>query len=478
MSYNLTAAAAATGLHKTTILRAVKSGRVSGTKNELGKWQIEPAELHRVYQPAAGNGAGARAPQCYAAPDPENSISLVTAATTTGPRRPSSTSSVSGGTARIISRGRWLSCRDQKRRETFLSQGDLREKATVNGMTESHPSPTVVSENSIVAIIPLYNGALWIEEAIRSVLAQTLQPDEIIVVDDGSTDGGSGSAIVERMRKLHPQIKLLRKPNGGQSSARNFGVRHSNSRYIALIDQDDRWYRDHLSDLMRAARRHKGLPLGWVYSDFDDIDDRGEMVRRSFVDHVVNPKRDVCTILSQGMIIQPSATLIAREAFEAVGGFDEQLSGYEDDDLFLRIFRVNYDNVFVPHCTSQWRIHDSSAGASNRTDDSLRYYITKLLAAFPDDRWRGHFFARDLIAPRFVKIWLSMYVRASRYGNKGKMREYATAALELAKLMRPKQRIFYSLFLQILRSKAFIALNIPESPLWMPACRIVHVALR
>src|ERR1700683_4722178 len=90
---------------------------------------------------------------------------------------------------------------------------------------------------SIAAIIPLYNGATWIEQSIRSVLSQTLPPDELIIVDDGSTDDGPN--IVARLAQDNPLIKLLHKENGGQSSARNFGVRHSNSNLIALLDQDD-----------------------------------------------------------------------------------------------------------------------------------------------------------------------------------------------------------------------------------------------
>jgi glycosyltransferase involved in cell wall biosynthesis len=341
-----------------------------------------------------------------------------------------------------------------------------------------HDQIAAARQYSIAAIMPLYNGARWVEQSIQSVLAQTLKPDEIIIVDDGSTDGGACAAIVERMRKDHPQIKLLHKPNGGQSSGRNLGVRYSRSRFIALIDQDDRWYPNHLQDLMRAAQKHKGLALGWIYSDFDDIDEHGNMVRRCFVDHVANPKRDLITVLSQGFIIQPSATLITREAFEAVGGFDEHLCGYEDDDLFLRIFRAGFDNVFVPRSTSQWRVHDSSCGASDRNDDSLRYYIQKLLKTFPDDRWRGHYYARDVIAPRFVSTWVQMYVRASRYGNQAKMIEYANEALALTRLLRLKQRILFSLFLRILRSKPIVALHIPETPFWSPAVGFARVVIK
>jgi glycosyltransferase involved in cell wall biosynthesis len=321
-----------------------------------------------------------------------------------------------------------------------------------------------MTDLSIVTIIPLYNGALWIEQSVRSVFAQTLQPDEIIVVDDASTDGGMGASIVERIAKEHPNIRLLHKPNGGQSSARNFGVAHSKSALIAPLDQDDIWYPTHLEELVEAFRDHRGMRLGWAYSDFSDIDEDGRMVQRSYINpKLENPKRNLTTILRQGIIIQPSATLINREAFEAVGGFDERLCGYEDDDLFLRIFRARYDNTYVAHPTSAWRIHSSSCGASDRHDDSLRFYISKLLHTFPDDRWRGINYASEIIAPRFIKIWLVMYIRASRYNNHAKMREYVRDALALVPLLRARRRLIYSVFLRMLQfpllGKVVIALH-------------------
>jgi GT2 family glycosyltransferase len=85
------------------------------------------------------------------------------------------------------------------------------------------------------------------------------------------------------------------------------------------------------------------------------------------------------------MFVLPSATVLSRTAFNAVGGFGERLSGYEDDDLFLRIFRAGFANVFIDRGVTRWRIHTGSAWYSARMGVSRMIYFRKLLAEFPDD---------------------------------------------------------------------------------------------
>jgi glycosyltransferase involved in cell wall biosynthesis len=131
-------------------------------------------------------------------------------------------------------------------------------------MTQTH------FDLSIVAVIPLHNRARWTEQSIKSVLAQTLAPDELIVVDEGSTD--DGPRIVGRLTQSRP-IRLLRKLNGGRSSAGNFGVAHFKSALNALLDQDDASYPLHLASLVEPFRKPRGVRLGRVYSDLDKIDD-------------------------------------------------------------------------------------------------------------------------------------------------------------------------------------------------------------
>ena len=294
---------------------------------------------------------------------------------------------------------------------------------------------TEPKSHTIAAIIPLYNGARFIEDALASVLGQTRPPDEVIVVDDGSTD--DGAALAERFAAGAPGFKLVRKENGGQASARNQGVAQSSSTLIAFLDQDDIWYPWHLERLIEPFERSIIHNLGWTYANLDEVDIGGKLVKRRLLDPENHPKQSVFQCVRQDMFVLPSASLIARDAFEAVGGFDEQLIGYEDDDLFLRIFREGYDNHFIDEAVSKWRIHVNSTSFTEHMLKSRILYARKLLAAFPDVQERYQFTARDAIAPRFVASFLSAALNCARFDRPEQMPLVRNALLELAPFLSP-----------------------------------------
>jgi glycosyltransferase involved in cell wall biosynthesis len=336
----------------------------------------------------------------------------------------------------------------------------------------------VRSDLSIVAIIPLYNGAKWIEQAIASVLSQTRQPDEFIVVDDGSTDDGAGAAIVERMAREHPIIRLLRKPNGGQSSARNFGVAHSKSAVVGLLDQDDIWYSTHLETLIKPFHEQRHVPLGWVYSNIDLVAEDGKLVVRNYLRDVAteHPKRHLTRCLAEDMHVLPGASLISRAAFEVVGGFDERLSGYEDDDLFLRLFVANFDNVFIDEPLSQWRMVQSSSGHSLRMLASGMIYMDKLLKAYPDDEACGHHYACDFIAPRFLKTAMVYYGRSLRHRNARQCREITEDFNRILPHLRWRWRISLRFMLPFMKSPMGRRTLLTAAPLLARAYRAVFVS--
>jgi len=294
---------------------------------------------------------------------------------------------------------------------------------------------------AISAIIPLYNGARFIEPALRSVLAQSTPPQEIIVVDDGSTD--DSPAVIQALAEQYP-ITLLSKHNGGQSSARNLGVAHSTGDLIAFLDQDDLWYPHHLEQLVQPFLQPAiGAELGWVYSDLDEIDIDGLMVCNCYLRTLPteHPKSHLFSCLREDMFILPSASLVSREAFDAVGGFDEQLSGYEDDDLFLRLFRAGYANVFLPQALSQWRIFPESSSYSYRMRRSRAAYARKLLATYHDDPARKRYLQRDLILPRFYGHAMVEYRNALLSRDANRIEETREELLFLVNLISPGGRI-------------------------------------
>lgn len=323
---------------------------------------------------------------------------------------------------------------------------------------------------SIAAIIPLYNGARYINESLQGVLAQRLPPDEIIVVDDGSTD--DGPRIVEALASQHP-IRLLRKANGGQSSARNFGVAHCSSDLIALLDQDDIWYPNHLERLILPFLQPTERDLGWVYSNLDEIDEGGRLIARCCLRFLPlpNPKRDLFGCLAMDMFVLPSASLVSRKAFETVGGFDETLSGYEDDDLFRRIFLAGYDNLYIDEGLARWRIYSKSASYSPGMAASRMLYFRKLLAEFPDDPRRDQYFARDFLAPRFFPAFVREYTNALRFGDRKSVRTALEDLRFVSRRHKWKARVVMAVVLPFLRIPYLPKTLLPVMPGVSPLMR-------
>ena len=193
----------------------------------------------------------------------------------------------------------------------------------------------------LAVIIPYYNGSRFIERALASVAAQSLPASEVIVVNDGSSEN-ERAALRDLQQRF--AFRIIDQANAGQGAARNAGVAHSSADYICFLDQDDFYLPEHNATLFAAIPRDD-TNFGWVYADLNRGDADGTLQQENFVlgraDH---PKRDVIEMLSRDMYVLPSAALISRKAFNAIGGFDDQLTGYEDDDLFLRLHCARFTN--------------------------------------------------------------------------------------------------------------------------------------
>lgn len=269
-----------------------------------------------------------------------------------------------------------------------------------------------VTRASIAVIIPFYNGAAWIERAIKSVVAQSVQADEFIIVNDGSEQ--TERDILGQLALIY-SFQIIDKQNGGQGSARNAGVNATKSEYISLLDQDDFYLINHIRDLVGVLPKDDPR-VGYVYADLCEAEEDGSIVCSNMLRRLPakHPKRGhVVHLVGYDMFVLPSASLIVRTAFEAIGGFDEQFTGYEDDDFFLRLFRAGYTNYFLDKPVTVWCIHSASTSYGIKMSRSRLKYFKKLVSLYKDDASRELFYFRNSLMPRFGRQIILESLRAA-----------------------------------------------------------------
>ncbi|MET0442969.1 MAG: glycosyltransferase family A protein [Pseudorhodoplanes sp.] len=266
--------------------------------------------------------------------------------------------------------------------------------------------------SAVAVVIPFYNGSAFIERAARSVAEQSVPADEFVVVNDGSQPSER-----EALNSLAPRygFRVIDQLNGGQGSARNAGVLATRSPYICFLDQDDFFLKNHIK-ILTSNIPADDPEFGWVYGDAWHADGDGHVLRSRIVaESADHPKTNILRMLGQDMYVVPSMSLISRQAFESVGGFDPQFRGYEDDDLFLRMYRKGFTNFFVPQAVTAWCIRpDSTSGSILMSRSRLRFF-KKLAAMFPDVR--GIYYLRDLLIPRFHSHFLREAINSISPGD-------------------------------------------------------------
>jgi glycosyltransferase involved in cell wall biosynthesis len=179
----------------------------------------------------------------------------------------------------------------------------------------------------VSVIIPTFNRAQLLGEAIESVLTQKVSDVELLVIDDGSTDDTAAG-----LEAYGDRLTVLRQPNRGVSSARNLGIDNARADLIAFLDSDDIWLPGKLSRQLAFFRNS----LDALICQTEEVWIR-KGVRVNPKNRHRKPSGDIFTPSLELCLVSPSAVMMHRQLFEAVGRFDEALPACEDYDLWLRI---------------------------------------------------------------------------------------------------------------------------------------------
>lgn len=224
-------------------------------------------------------------------------------------------------------------------------------------------SKLMATSSSVSVIIPAYNSEQWIAEAISSALAQRQCNVEVIVVDDGSTDGTR-----EAVLSFGDRVSYITQPNSGPAVARNTGVAVASNAWIAFLDADDIWHEDKLRLQLDIATA-ENVPI--VYTNVRNFGD-DQRVAELRLDPQAMPSGDILTEILMDNFITLSTVMMKRELFDEIGGFRSEFFGTEDWDLWLRFAIADVRFGACRDALVEYRWVGSSVSKNHQRMKSLR----------------------------------------------------------------------------------------------------------
>lgn len=186
-------------------------------------------------------------------------------------------------------------------------------------------------------IIPTFNRAQYVQEAIQSVQLQGFQEWELIIIDDGSTD--NTGEILDRLCLLDKRIHYRKQENRGSGAARNHGLSIAQGQYVSFLDSDDRYLPGGLEALVRAMVSGQRRLVYGDFVIFDESDKTSRAIRAAAP--LERPRLALQFLIPRANPILPSATIVQRSALEEIGGFDESFRTGQVVELWSRFTRIN-----------------------------------------------------------------------------------------------------------------------------------------
>jgi hypothetical protein len=206
-------------------------------------------------------------------------------------------------------------------------------------------------------VIPAFNVAPYISEAVCSALDQTLRNIEVIVVDDGSTD--ATSKILDQIRSARDdsRLRIIKQDNGGLSAARNTGIRNARGSFIGFLDADDIWAPEKAELQIGLMRADDTIGISFSYSEYltEDGDRTGSIL---FADQMEPSLHDM---IRRNHVGNGSTPIVRRECFVIAGLFREELRSCEDYEMWCRILWMTpYRALCLPKPLTLYRLRENS----------------------------------------------------------------------------------------------------------------------
>jgi glycosyltransferase involved in cell wall biosynthesis len=240
-----------------------------------------------------------------------------------------------------------------------------------------------MQKNLVSVIMPVYNREKYVTDAIMSIINQSYDCVEVVVVNDGSTDGSL--EIIQELERLYPnKIIVLNQVNQGQVIARNNAIQKCNGEFVAFLDSDDIWEPQKLELQIPLFKANVGL----VYCGIYQIDDNGNILGEEACDDRIQgnifPQLLVQNRMTGGTVV------VRRDILNNVGVFDEEFKAAENWDLWLRVC-FSYEAAVVNLPLVRYRLHDSNMSKDfilmiNAKEQIISKHCsdTNVLSQFPD----------------------------------------------------------------------------------------------
>ncbi len=260
--------------------------------------------------------------------------------------------------------------------------------------------------SKIDVIMPAYNAARFLPAAIESVMAQTEEDWRIVLVDDGSTDD-TRSVVELYVKQLGDRFTYIHQENRGLPAARNAAIHASNAPFLALLDADDLWLPNRLTDSLASFTDRR---VGLSYGQISRFDEDGK-VFYTFTGNKQQRGSTVNLLYTRRIELPCPSITFRRECVEKVGFFDESMRATEDRDMWLRIAQ-HYEVAFVPRVVALYRTSTSSmSGDLPRMLRSQRQFLQKHYGK-PGCGW----VARQVALGRAYKQQAESYAERGHYG--------------------------------------------------------------